>query len=170
MPSHWLILKGRITFDNVSFSYEPDKPVLTDINLDVEPGQTIALVGPTGAGKTTIISLLSRFYDVSEGTICIDGHDIRTVQQDSIRQQLGIVLQDTFLFSGTVLENIRYGRLDATEDEIIEAAKLANAQPRLFACFHEAIKQKFQKKAIILVRVNANSWQLHVRSWLILVF
>ena len=91
------------------------------------PGQTIALVGPTGAGKTTIISLLSRFYDVSGGSIRIDGADIRGVTQDSIREQLGIVLQDTFLFSGTVMENIRYGRLGASDEDVIEAAKLANA-------------------------------------------
>ena len=120
-------IKGHITFDNVSFEYEQGKPVLTDINLDVAPGQTIALVGPTGAGKTTIISLLSRFYDVTNGSICIDGQDIRAVQQDSIRQQLGIVLQDTFLFSATVMENIRYGRLNASDEDVIEAAKLANA-------------------------------------------
>jgi len=120
-------IAGQVTFQNVSFSYEPDKPVLMDINLDVDPGQTIALVGPTGAGKTTIISLLSRFYDVTDGAICLDGHDIREVQQDSLRRQLGIVLQDTFLFSGTVMDNIRYGRLDATDEEVIEAAKLANA-------------------------------------------
>jgi len=120
-------INGQVTFENVSFAYEPDKPVLTDISLDVQSGQTIALVGPTGAGKTTIISLLSRFYDVTEGRICLDGHDIRTVQQDSLRKQLGIVLQDTFLFSGTVMDNIRYGSLDATDEDIIEAAKLANA-------------------------------------------
>ena len=110
----------------MSFEYDRQThPV--DVNLEVKPGQTIALVGPTGAGKTTIISLLSRFYDVTEGTITIDDLDIRTVQQASIREQLGIVLQNTFLFSAALLENIRYGRLDATEDEIIEAAKLANA-------------------------------------------
>jgi len=120
-------IEGRVTFDGVSFAYETGKPVLEDVNVDVKPGQTIALVGPTGAGKTTIISLLSRFYDVTEGTISIDGHDIRTVQQASIRMQLGIVLQDTFLFSGTVMDNIRYGKLDATDDDIAAAAKLANA-------------------------------------------
>ena len=120
-------IQGHVEFDNVSFSYQPDKPVLLDVTLDVEPGQTIALVGPTGAGKTTIISLLSRFYDVTAGAIRIDGHDIRAVQQQSIRAQLGIVLQDTFLFSGTVMENIRYGRLNASEDDVIAAAKLANA-------------------------------------------
>jgi len=120
-------IQGQVSFQQVSFEYEQGKPVLQDINLEAAPGQTIALVGPTGAGKTTIICLLSRLYDVSEGAISIDGHDIRSVQQDSIRQQLGIVLQDTFLFSGTVLDNIRYGRLDATEAEVVAAAQLANA-------------------------------------------
>ena len=120
-------ISGAVSFDRVSFAYEPGLMVLEDINLEVAPGATIALVGPTGAGKTTIISLLSRFYDVSRGAIRIDGVDIRAVTQDSIREQLGIVLQDTFLFSGTVMENIRYGRLDATDEEVIEAAKLANA-------------------------------------------
>ena len=120
-------IRGEVVFEGVSFAYAPGAPVLQDINLHVAPGQTVALVGPTGAGKTTIISLLSRFYDVSAGSIRIDGRDIRGLQQRGIREQLGIVLQDTFLFSGTVLENIRYGRLDASEAEIIEAAKLANA-------------------------------------------
>ena len=120
-------IRGAVEFEHVDFAYEPGKPVLEGINLEVEPGQTIALVGPTGAGKTTIISLLSRFYDVTAGSIRIDGRDIRNVTQNSIREQLGIVLQDTFLFSGTVLQNIRYGRLDATDAEVIEAAKLANA-------------------------------------------
>ena len=122
-------IRGEVSFCHVYFAYAPQKPVLVDISFDVAPGQTIALVGPTGAGKTTIISLLSRFYDVTRGEIRIDGQDIRLVQQDSIREQLGIVLQDTFLFSGTVLENIRYGRLDASDEDIIEAAKLANADP-----------------------------------------
>ena len=120
-------IRGAVSFEAVDFAYEPGKPVLEDISLEVAPGQTVALVGPTGAGKTTIISLLSRFYDVSAGSIRIDGVDIRGVMQDSIREQLGIVLQDTFLFSGTVMENIRYGRLDAGDEEVIEAAKLANA-------------------------------------------
>ena len=120
-------IRGQVTFDRVNFEYARGAPVLRDINLEVEAGQTIALVGPTGAGKTTIISLLSRFYDVTDGSIQIDGEDIRAVTQDSIREQLGIVLQDTFLFSGTVMQNIRYGRLDATEAEVIAAAKLANA-------------------------------------------
>ena len=120
-------IRGAVSFERVSFAYEPGNTVLEDISLDAAPGATIALVGPTGAGKTTIISLLSRFYDVSRGAIRIDGVDIRAVTQNSIREQLGIVLQDTFLFSGTVMENIRYGRLEATDAEVIEAAKLANA-------------------------------------------
>jgi len=120
-------VKGAVRFDHVTFGYDPEKPVLIDVSLEARPGQTIALVGPTGAGKTTIVNLLSRFYDVTEGAITIDGYDLRDVQQASIRRQLGIVLQDTFLFSGTVMENIRYGRLDATDDEVIAAARLANA-------------------------------------------
>jgi len=120
-------IQGEVVFDHVTFAYEPDKPVLEDVSLEAQPGQTVALVGPTGAGKTTIISLLSRFYDVNEGAILIDGRDIRSVQQGSIRQQLGIVLQDTFLFSVTVMDNIRYGRLDATDKEVVAAARLANA-------------------------------------------
>jgi ATP-binding cassette, subfamily B, multidrug efflux pump len=120
-------IEGHVVFDDVTFAYEPGKPVLNNVSLEARPGQTIALVGPTGAGKTTVINLLSRFYDVTSGVIRIDGHDIRTIQQASLRAQLGIVLQDTFLFAGTVMDNIRYGRLDATDAEVIEAAKLANA-------------------------------------------
>jgi ATP-binding cassette subfamily B protein len=111
----------------VTFGYDPLEPVLVDVSLSASPGQTIALVGPTGAGKTTIINLLSRFYDVNAGAITIDGRDVRAMPQSSIRQQLGIVLQDTFLFSGTVMENIRYGRLAAGDGEVYAAAKLANA-------------------------------------------
>ncbi len=120
-------IEGRVEFDHVSFAYEEGEPVLQDVSLTVDPGQTLALVGPTGVGKTTLISLLSRFYDVNEGTIRIDGHDVRQVTGGSLRQQMGIVLQDTFLFSGTVMDNIRYGRLDASDEEVIAAAKLANA-------------------------------------------
>ena len=150
-------LEGEVEFENVSFSYDAEPPavpvsngrgngrlpgaaaspdlkdeqeperVLENISLHARPGATIALVGPTGAGKTTIISLLSRFYDVDEGSIRVDGYDIRDIQQASLRKQLGIVLQDTFLFSGTVRENIRYGRLNATDEEVVAAAELANA-------------------------------------------
>ena len=119
--------QGRVAFDHVSFGYKPGEPVLRDINLMAEPGQTVALVGPTGAGKTSIVSLLMRFYDALEGSISIDGHDIRQATQASLRRQMGIVLQDTFLFSGTIMENIRYGRLEATDEQVMEAARLANA-------------------------------------------
>ena len=118
---------GEVVFDHVDFSYVPGVPVLKDVSLQARPGQRIALVGPTGAGKTTIINVLSRFYDVQGGAIYMDGHDIRQVQKDSLRRQLGIVLQDTFLFSESVKENIRYGRLEASDEEVIAAARLANA-------------------------------------------
>jgi len=118
---------GEVVFDQVDFSYMPGVPVLKDVSLTARPGQTIALVGPTGAGKTTIINVLSRFYDIQDGAIYVDGHDIRQVRKASLRRQLGIVLQDTFLFSESVMENIRYGRPDAAEEEVIAAARLANA-------------------------------------------
>ena len=120
-------IAGEVVFDHVDFGYVPGVPVIKDMSLQAQPGQTIALVGPTGAGKTTIINLLTRFYDIQGGSITIDGRDIRGVKKDSLRGQLGIVLQDTFLFSQSVMKNIRYGRLDATDEEGIEAAKLANA-------------------------------------------
>ena len=120
-------VEGEVVFDHVNFSYMPDVPVIKDMGLVARPGQTVALVGPTGAGKTTMVNLLSRFYDIQGGRIAIDGHDIRQVKRDHLRSQLGIVLQDTFLFSESVMENIRYGRLDATDEECVEAARLANA-------------------------------------------
>jgi len=120
-------VKGQVKFDNVKFGYLPDVPVLKGMSLEAWPGHTIALVGPTGSGKTTMINLLSRFYDVDSGSISIDGHDIRDLKTDDLRRLLGIVLQDTFLFSDTVMENIRYGRLEATDEDCIEAAKMADA-------------------------------------------
>ena len=120
-------IQGEVTFDDVCFGYEEGVPVLKRVSLHAEPGQTIALVGPTGAGKTTIVNLLTRFYDVNSGNIRIDGVDIRQVKMDDLRRRLGIVLQDTFLFSGTVRDNIRYGRLESTDEEVVAAATLANA-------------------------------------------
>ncbi|MDF7665017.1 ABC transporter ATP-binding protein [Bifidobacterium sp. ESL0745] len=121
-------IRGKVDFNDVVFRYEPDgRNILNLVDFHVEPGKTIALVGPTGAGKTTIVSLLSRFYDVSEGSITIDGYDIRDVTLQSLRRQMGVMLQDTFVFSGNVRENIRYGRLDATDEQIVEAAKAVHA-------------------------------------------
>lgn len=120
-------IRGDVELDRVSFSYVPDVPVLKDVCLHAAPGETVALVGPTGAGKTTIVNLLSRFYEIDKGAIRIDGTDIRDATKASLRRQLGIVLQQTFLFAESVMENIRYGRLDATDAEVIEAARLANA-------------------------------------------
>jgi ABC-type multidrug transport system fused ATPase/permease subunit len=121
------LIEGRVELEDVSFHYKPEEPVLRDVSLVAEPGQTVALVGPTGAGKTTLINLIGRFYEAVEGSVRIDGRDVRSVTRASLRAQMGIVLQDTFLFSDTILENIRYGRLDATDEEVIEAASLANA-------------------------------------------
>lgn len=118
---------GEVVFDHVSFDYIPGTRVLHDINLHVKPGETIAIVGSTGAGKSTLTALVARFYDVTEGRLLIDGHDIRNIQKRSLARRLGIVLQDPFLFSGSVRENIRYGRLDATDEEIEEAAKTVGA-------------------------------------------
>ncbi len=126
-------VKGEVTLDQVSFSYEPGVPVLKNVSLHAEPGQMIALVGPTGAGKTTIANLLTRFYDLDSGSICVDSWDVRAVKKDDLRRKLALVLQDNFLFADTVMENIRYGRLGdgdhpgATDDEVKAAATLANA-------------------------------------------
>ncbi len=121
------IIKGKVTFDHVSFAYDKDTQVLNDVSFVVEPGETIALVGPTGAGKTTIVNLISRFYDVQQGNVYIDEHNVKDVSIESLRKQMGIMTQDNFLFSGTIKENIRYGKLDATDEEIIAAAKSVNA-------------------------------------------
>jgi ATP-binding cassette subfamily B protein len=120
-------VRGHVVFEDVDFGYVPGKPVLRNVSLEAQPGQMFALVGPTGAGKTTIINVLTRFYDIQGGRITIDGQDIRGLQQDSLRRHLGIVLQDNFLFADTVMENIRYGHLRATDEEVIAAAELANA-------------------------------------------
>src|SRR6266536_5483023 len=119
--------KGAITFQNVSFAYASDRQVLHDVDLRTEPNQMIAIVGGTGAGKSTLLSLVPRFYDPTSGFVTVDGHDVREIKKQSLRAQIGIVLQDTLLFSTTIRENIAYGRSDASEEEIIDAAKRAQA-------------------------------------------
>ena len=120
-------IAGEVVFDHVSFSYDDKVKVLDDVSFTIKPGETIALVGPTGAGKTTIVNLISRFYEVTEGAVRIDGQDVREVTLESLRRQMGVMTQDNFLFSGTIRENIRYGRLDATDEEIEAAAGAVNA-------------------------------------------
>jgi len=121
------VVHGAVEFEHVRFGYNPDQTVIKDFSAHVEPGQKIAIVGPTGAGKTTIVKLLMRFYDVQEGSIKLDGHDVRDYNRHNLRDYFGMVLQDTWLYKGTIMENIRYGRLDATDEEVIAAAKAAHA-------------------------------------------
>ncbi|AQY51307.1 ABC transporter [Listeria weihenstephanensis FSL R9-0317] len=139
------VIKGNVRFDSVRFRYEEGKDILKGISFDVKAGESIALVGPTGAGKTTVINLLSRFYDINEGKILIDGEDISEVTLRSLREQMGVMLQDTFIFSGTILENIRYGKLDATEEEVIAAAKIVRAHDFISALkggYHAEVKER----------------------------
>lgn len=126
-PVHLDKIKGAVHFDHVRFGYQPEKIIIQDFCCEVKPGQTVAIVGPTGAGKTTMVKLLMRFYDVNGGSIKVDGHDIREFNRSELREGFGMVLQDTWLFKGTIMENIRYGRLDATDEEVIAAAKAAHA-------------------------------------------
>lgn len=120
-------MEGAVSFSHVQFGYNPDKIIIKDFSCEVKPGQMVAIVGPTGAGKTTMVKLLMRFYDVNKGAICVDGHNVRDFNRSELRENFGMVLQDTWLFKGTIMENIRYGRLDATDEEVIEAAKAAHA-------------------------------------------
>ena len=132
-------INGLVEFENVSHHYEDGVPVLQGVSFTAQPGQTVAIVGPTGAGKTTIINLLPRFYDVTEGAVRIDSVDVRDVTAESLRRQIGIVLQDTFLFSASVMDNVRFGRPDATDEEVMAAIKLANADS-----FIERLPEKYQ--------------------------
>lgn len=120
-------VEGSVSFEHVKFGYDPEKIIVNDFNCEVNPGQMVAIVGPTGAGKTTMVKLLMRFYDVNSGSIKVDGHDLRDFNRADLRENFGMVLQDTWLFKGTIMENIRYGRLDATDEEVIAAAKAAHA-------------------------------------------
>ncbi|QTH40480.1 ABC transporter ATP-binding protein [Cohnella sp. LGH] len=120
-------LQGRVTFDDVTFAYEPGHNILEHLSFDIKPGESVALVGPTGAGKTTVVNLISRFYNVTGGRILVDGQDIAEATLQSLRSQMGIMLQDSFIFSGSIMDNIRYGKLDATEEEVIAAAKTVRA-------------------------------------------
>lgn len=129
-------IKGEVTFKNVTFGYEDGQRVLENINFQVNPGESIALVGPTGAGKTSIINLIGRFFDAQEGEVLIDGYNVKEITMESLRSQMGLVLQDTFLFSGSIRDNVRYGKLDATEDEIIAAAQAVQAHDFIMKLEH----------------------------------
>jgi ABC-type multidrug transport system fused ATPase/permease subunit len=144
-------IRGDVEFSRVVFGYTPDRPVLRGFTLRIAAGQTIAIVGPTGAGKSTIAALLSRFYDVQGGAVLVDGHDVRAVTQRSLRRQVGVVLQDPFLFTGTIAENIRYGRLEATDQEVEEAARAVGAHDlimRLPAGYETPIRERGQNLSV----------------------
>ena len=132
-PADISTVEGSVSFDHVAFGYNPDKIIIHDFSSEVKPGQTVAIVGPTGAGKTTMVKLLMRFYDVNSGEIRIDGHNVKDFNRSELREMFGMVLQDTWLFHGTIMENIRYGRLDATDEEVIAAAKAAHAHRFIMA-------------------------------------
>ncbi|QWH17844.1 ABC transporter ATP-binding protein [Bacillus mycoides] len=132
-------VQGEVTFQDVQFGYNPDKIIINNFSANIKPGQKVAIVGPTGAGKTTIVKLLMRFYDINSGAICIDGHDIKDFTREDLRSMFGMVLQDTWLFNGPIMENIRYGRLDATDEEVIEAAKAAHVHS-----FVKTLPNKYQ--------------------------
>ncbi|MBR4608576.1 MAG: ABC transporter ATP-binding protein [Lachnospiraceae bacterium] len=142
-------IKGQVTFEHVDFSYEAGKPVLKDLSFSVEPGESVALVGPTGAGKSTIVNLISRFYNLNGGRVLIDGQDISKVTQKSLRSQMGIMLQDSFIFSGTIEDNIRYGKLDATEEEIKEASRIVCAD-EFIQRFPDAYKTEVKERGSLL--------------------
>ncbi|HBG5344491.1 TPA: ABC transporter ATP-binding protein [Clostridioides difficile] len=139
-------LEGKIDFENVNFGYNSNKTIINDFSVNVKPGQKVAIVGPTGAGKTTIVKLLMRFYDVNSGSILIDGHNIKDFNRSELREMFGMVLQDTWLFSGSIMENIRYGKLNATDEEVIEAAKSAHVH-RFIKTLPDGYKMKLNEEA-----------------------
>lgn len=126
-------LKGNIEYNDVSFGYTKEQPVLENINLTISQGETIAFVGPSGAGKTTLCSLLPRFYEIDSGSISIDGHDLSAITLESLRHQIGVVQQDVFMFSGSLRDNIRYGNLDASDEEVMDAARLAELEEFVYS-------------------------------------
>ena len=138
-------IQGKVDFNHVTFSYDEDEPVLKDFDLHVTPGSIVALVGPTGAGKTTAINLLTRFYDVDEGSVTIDGMDVRNISLHSLRKEVGVLMQDPFLFKGTILENIRYGRPGATDEECMEAARIIHAEERILQ-FNDGYNHKLEER------------------------
>jgi len=150
-PVHLGRIEGLVEYRDVTFAYEPGQPVVRELEIVARPGETIALVGPTGAGKSTTVSLLARFYDVQEGAILIDGHNLREIAIQSLRQQLGIVLQEGFLFSGTIRENIRYGRLEASDEQVVEAAKVVGVHEfitRLPEGYDTDVRERGEKLSI----------------------
>ena len=138
-------VKGKVDFNDVTFAYDEDVNVLEHFDLHVRPGETIALVGPTGAGKTTVINMLTRFYDVKEGSVCIDGKDVRKVTLESLRREVGVLMQEPFIFKGTIMENIRYGRPDATDEECIAAAKMIYADGFINR-FHDGYQHTLEER------------------------
>ena len=156
--------QGHVTFENVSFSYSPDKPIIKNMTLEAKPGEIVALVGPTGAGKTTIVNLLTRFYEIDSGKISVDGTDIRQIRKDDLRRCLGLVLQDTFLFSASVMENIRYGRLEASDEEVIEAARMADADhfiTKLPQGYQTMLSERASNLSQGQRQMRAPSWRPH---------
>lgn len=149
-------IQGKVTFENVKFAYEEDNPILKGINFKATAGERVAIVGPTGSGKTTIINLISRFYNINEGRVLIDGHDISRVTLKSLRQQMGIMMQDSFIFSGTIMDNIRYGKLEATDEEVIEAAKVVRAH-EFISAFEEGYYTEVNERGS---RLSAGQRQL----------
>lgn len=160
-------LEGNVQFEHVKFGYNPDKIIVNDFSADVHDGQKIAIVGPTGAGKTTIVKLLMRFYDVNGGSIKVDGHDIRNFNRSNLREMFGMVLQDTWLFSGTIMENIRYGRLDATDEEVIAAAKRP-ISTTLSCSSPAAIRWSWMRRPVMFLRGRSSCLPLQERSWQII--
>ena len=157
-------LRGDVRFHDVSFGYDKGHTILHNVSLYAKPGQKIAFVGSTGAGKTTITNLINRFYDIDSGSVTYDGIDVRDIAKDSLRRSLGIVLQDTHLFTGTIADNIRFGKLDATREEIVQAAKIANADS-FIRRLPRAMTPGSPRTAPACPRASGSCWPLPGRRW-----